>query len=116
MATFRIFTLNMQLSKDEAGEKQGTSWGECVNTVGEKKKVTRRKVGQLGGDDYECTVDGEASVGEGKSSKKTTSGRGGPGLAPLAKTNNSPDLRREEKPVDARVKEIGGDEEGDKRM
>ena len=115
MATFRIFTLNMQLSKDEEGEKQGTSWGECVNTVGEEKKVTRRKVGQLGGDDYECT-DGEASVGVGKSSKKTTSGRGGPGLAPPAKTNDSPDLRREEKPVDARVKEIGGEEEGDKRM
>ena len=41
------------------------------------------------------------------------SGLGGPGVAPPAKTNNSPDLR-EEKQVDARGKEIGG-EEGDKK-
>jgi hypothetical protein len=42
------------------------SRGGCVNTEVSKTKtkVTRRKVGQLGGGrDYECTVESEGSVG-----------------------------------------------------
>ena len=50
--------LDMRLSKDKAGEKRSMSaiWHECymscgeyVNTVVVKKKVTKRKVSQLGG-------------------------------------------------------------------
>ena len=45
------------------GRGKGERAGVSVNTMGEKKKVTRRKVGQLGGVDYERTVESEASVG-----------------------------------------------------
>lgn len=80
-----------------------------MNTV-ERKKVS--KVGQFGGGDYECTVESEGSVGASKqpSRRKTigTAGRGGPGAGLPVRTNNSPDLIKEDKPVDACAKEIGG--------